>query len=284
MTDGSNREVVVSGRDPNALGLAFKRRLKAGDLILGAMVFEYLRPSLVKIFNNAGFDFIFIEKEHGIFDYQALPDFVLCARDNGIPVISKIGQLSRTEVTRLLDCGVVGIQLPRTESREQLLELTGYMKFPPVGSRAGAPCFGNVDYSWPSEYAGNSSLWLTNANLATVLVAQIETRRGYENAEEIITTPGVDMVYVGPFDFSISMGFPGQYDHTKVATPMREILELCKRHGVPFGTTTSGPEAAEKWRAAGCQFFDVVDELGLIDAGARQTVATYRRLDGRSGI
>lgn len=268
----------MTGRDPNALGLAFKRRLQAGDLIIGAMVFEYLRPSLVKIFANAGFDFIFIEKEHGIFDSSALPDFVLSARDNGIPVISKIGQLNRSEVTRLLDCGVFGIQLPRTESRQQLLELTDYLKFPPMGSRAGAPCFGNVDYSWPSEYASNSALWLQRANEATFIVAQIETRRGYENAEEIITTPNVDMVYVGPYDFSISMGFPGEYDHPKVAGPMREILELCTKHGRPFGTTASGPEAAARWRAAGCQFFDVVDELGLIDAGARQAVASYRQL------
>lgn len=279
MSEASITESAVAQRDPNALGMGFKRRLQQDTLIIGAMVFEYLRPSLVKIFTNAGFDFIFIEKEHGMFDYRALPDFVLCARDNGIPVISKIGQLNRAEVTRLLDCGVVGIQLPRTESRDQLLELTSYVKFPPLGSRAGAPCFGNVDYSWPSEYAQNSSLWLNNANLATVIVAQIETRLGYENAEEIITTPNVDMVYVGPFDFSISMGFPGQYDHPKVAGPMREILGLCKTHGVPFGTTASGPEAAAEWRAAGCGFFDVIDELGLIDAGARQVVTAYRQFD-----
>jgi len=277
MPDGGLQEPSVTGRDPNALGIAFKHRLQAPELIVGAMVFEYLRPSLVKIFANAGFDFIFIEKEHGIFDSSALPDFVLSARDNGIPVISKIGQLNRSEVTRLLDCGVVGIQLPRTESRAQLLELTDYLKFPPLGTRAGAPCFGNVDYSWPSEYASNSASWLNRANQATLIVAQIETRRGYENAEEIITTPNVDMVYVGPFDFSISMGFPGEYDHPNVAKPMFEILELCKKHGRPFGTTASGPKAAAKWRAAGCQFFDAVDELGLIDAGARQTVASYRQ-------
>ena len=75
--------------DPTALGQRFKRRLKTGPPLLGAMAVEYLRPSLVKIFRNAGFDFIFIEKEHGMFEGSELPDFVLCARDNGIPVISK---------------------------------------------------------------------------------------------------------------------------------------------------------------------------------------------------
>ncbi len=282
MAGGNNQNNELDGANSagaNALGKAFKRRLKDPKVIIGAMVFEYLRPSLVKIFAAAKFDFIFIEKEHGFFDYQALPDFVLCARDNRMPVISKIGGLNRAEVTRLLDCGVVGIQLPRTESRDQLLELTDYIKFAPIGSRAGAPCFGNVDYSWASQYAGNSASWPREANEATSMVVQIETRLGYERAEEIVTTPGVDMVYVGPYDFSISMGFPGDYDNPKVAGPMREILALCKQHGVPFGTTASGPDAAAKWRAAGCHFFDVIDELGLIDAGARQVVGTYRAFD-----
>jgi 2-dehydro-3-deoxyglucarate aldolase/4-hydroxy-2-oxoheptanedioate aldolase len=154
--------------DPNAIGRTFKRRLRAGETIIGAMVFEYLRPSLVKIFKRAGFDFIFIEKEHGIFDSKELPDFVLSARDNKVPVISKIGQLNRSEVTRLLDSGVVGIQLPRTESREQLSELIEYMNFPPIGSRAGAPCFGNVDYSWASDYDVGGRGWQKGANAATL--------------------------------------------------------------------------------------------------------------------
>lgn len=264
--------------DPNRIGRDFKKRLRRGDQMVGAMVFEYLRPSLVKIFRRAGFDFIFIEKEHGIFDSRELPDFVLSARDNGVPVVSKIGSLNRSEVTRLIDAGIVGIQLPRTESREQLLELANYMKFPPLGTRAGAPCFGNVDYSWASDYDVGGRKWQKGANEATSIVAQIETAKGYENAAEIVTTPGVDMVYVGPYDFSISMGRPGEYDHPDVAGPMKEILRLCRRHGVPFGTTASGPKAAKKWIAAGCQFFDAVDELSLIDAGARQTMDTYRQM------
>ena len=84
-------------------------------------------------------------------------------------------------------------------------------------------------------------------NDETVLVVHIETRLGYENAEKIISTPGVDMVYVGPGDFSIAMGHPGDYDHRDVAGPMEEILAICKQHGVPFGTTASGIEAAQRW-------------------------------------
>ena len=263
----------VSKADPTALGRGFKRRLAKGDVLLGGMVYEYLRTSLVKIYKHAGFDFIFIEKEHAFFDGPEMADFVLCARDNRMPVISKIGELNRPEVARLLEAGVVGIQLPRTESRQQLMSLIEYTKFAPLGTRAGAPAFGNVDYHPPAD----DKAWLKKANQSTVIVAHIETALGYENAEQIVTTPHLDMVYVGPYDFSISMGYPGQYDHPRVIKPMREILALCLKHKVPFGTTASSPRAGAEWISRGCRFFEMVDELSLLATAATQTVAAYRR-------
>ena len=90
--------------DPTALGRAVKRRLKKEkEILLGGMVTEYLRPSLAKIYARGGFDFVFIEKEHMFFDGAEITDFVLAARDNGLPVISKIGELNRPEIARLLE-------------------------------------------------------------------------------------------------------------------------------------------------------------------------------------
>ncbi len=257
--------------DPTALGRGFKRRLKTGPPLLGAMAVEYLRPSLVKIFRNAGFDFIFVEKEHGMFDGSELPDFVLCARDNGIPVISKVGDLNRPEVARLLDAGVVGIQLPRTESAEQVAELVDLVKYPPLGSRAGAPGYGGADYTYPDDDAG----WLRRANASTAVIAHIETMAGLEDAAEIIATPHLDMVYVGPYDTAISLGHPGEYDHPDMKAALGTVLDLCLQHGVAFGTTPSGPDAATDWVGRGCRFFELVDELALLHQGARATVAAY---------
>ena len=269
----------VTKADPTALGRGFKRRLAKGDVLLGGIVMEYLRPSLVKIYKHAGFDFIYIEKEHGFFDGQEMTDFVLCARDNQMPVISKIAELNRPETGRLLEAGVVGIQLPRTESREQLMSLIDYMKFPPRGSRAGAPCYGNVDYVWPAD----DRAWLRKADQSTVVVAHIETALGYENAKEIVSTPGLDMVYVGPYDFSISLGYPGQYDHPQVKKAIGNILNLCLKYRVPFGTTASGPKSGLEWISNGCQFFEAADELTLIGTAAAQLLAAYRRRAGHAG-
>jgi 4-hydroxy-2-oxoheptanedioate aldolase len=260
--------------DPTALGRNFKRRLQSGDLLLGGIAAEYLRPSLVKIYAHAGYDFIFIDKEHNYFDGAEMTDFVLSARDNKIPVISKVGELHRSEVARLLEAGVVAIQLPRTETRENVLELADYMNFPPVGTRAGAPEYGNVDYFPPAD----DRAWLRKADQSTLITVHIETSLGYENAEEIISTPQVDMVYVGPYDFSIAMGHPGDYDHPEVRKAMEKILKLCLKYKVPFGTTPSGPKGAAGWVSKGCRFFEMDSELGLIASGARQIVEEYSKM------
>ena len=269
----SVRANKTSISDPTALGRGFKRRLAKGDVLLSGKVMEYLRPSLVKVYSYVGFDFIYIEKEHAFFDGQEMTDFVLCARDNQMPVITKIGDLNRPEVARLLEAGVVGIQLPRTESREQLMTLIQYMKFPPLGTRAGAPCYGNVDYRRPAD----DEAWLKKANQSTVIVAHIETALGYERAEQIITTPHVDMVYVGPYDFSISLGYPGQCDHPRVKKAMCEILDICLKHKVPFGTTASSPQAGSEWISRGCQFFELAHELSFIGTAATEIIAAYRK-------
>jgi 4-hydroxy-2-oxoheptanedioate aldolase len=258
--------------DPVAVERAFRKKLASSGVLLGAIVAQFIRPPLAKLYAYAGFDFVYLETEHVTFNGPELADFVLCCRDNGLPVIAKTPQLERAEIARLLDSGVMGIQLPRTESRADLLELISYVKYPPLGSRAGAPGYCNTYYVWPNDPSG----WLKACNETTVIVGHIETAKGYKNAEQIITTPGLDMLYVGPYDLSISLGSPGNYDHPVVAKAIREIMELCIRHHVPFGTSTSGPAVAQELIKNGARFFETVDEITLICEGAVRTVDDYR--------
>ena len=260
--------------DPTALGRAFRRRLRragaGGPPVLGCMVSEYLRPSLATLLAEAGYDFVFVETEHAFLQTPELAGFVHAARGLGLPAIAKTG-LDRGEVTRLLDAGLCGLQLPRTESPEQLAELAEYALFPPKGSRAGAPGYASTDYRIPEDHAA----WLRRANQSVSLVAHIETTEGFHNAAAIVASPHVDVVYVGPYDFSIAMGRPGDYDHPDVTGPMRRILRLCRERQVCFGTTPSGPETARDWVRRGAGFFELGSELELLAQGARAEVEAY---------
>ena len=254
-------------------GRHLKARLGAGEVLVGGILSEYARASLVKIYREAGFDFIYVETEHSLFDPVLFSEAVQVARDNRLPVIAKVGGLDRAATTHLLDSGVVGIQLPRTETRAQVEQLHDYLKLPPAGTRSFAPGYGSSDYRRELDPVD----WIEDQNAETTLVVHIETRKGYENAEDIVTFPGVDLVYVGPGDFSVEFGHPGDPDHRDVAGPAEEILELCKAHDVPFGTTASGSESAMRWIAKGALFFQAHDELEFVYAGASALVREYRR-------
>ena len=202
-----------------------------------------------------------------------MADTVLAARDNGLPVIAKTPQLDRQEVAKLLEAGVVGIQLPRTESKEQVETLLSYIKFPPKGTRAVAPGWGNSDYRGVLDWQA----WMDEQDEETLVVVHIETALAYENAEEILSTPGIEMCYVGPGDSSIELGHPGNYDHSDVKGPMEHILELCKQYEIAFGTTPSSGEATGEWVQKDATFFEADSEIGFIRPGAESLLADYRK-------
>jgi 2-keto-3-deoxy-L-rhamnonate aldolase RhmA len=258
--------------DPNRLGAQLRAALVPGRPALGGIISEQLRPSLIRLYQMAGFDFIYLETEHVLFEPTRLNDFVLAARACEMPVIAKVPDLQRPWVAFLLDAGVAGIQLPRTESRPQLQQLLDWMRFPPRGTRAGAPCYGNVDYAWPKDHKA----WIKGADANTLVIVHIETRLGFENFEEIVTTPDIAMVYVGPYDFSISVGHPGEYDHPTVRQRMLQMLKLCRKLQVPFGTTPSGAAGAKYWTARGASFFEACDEMAFIQSGATELVRSWR--------
>ena len=132
----SAKERIKSIYPEGGPGRNLKKRLEDGEILLGATIAEYCRPSLIKIYQQVGFDFVYIEYEHTFFDMPTFAATVLSARDNALPVIAKTPQLERQEIAKLLECGAIGIQLPRTETRSQVEELMSYIKFPPAGTRA----------------------------------------------------------------------------------------------------------------------------------------------------
>ena len=255
-------------------GRHLKRRLGDGEVLVGGVIAEYTRPMIVRYYQQAGFDFIFIENEHMFFDPTHFVDTVQSARDNGLPVLAKPPTLERGELAKMMEAGIVGIQLPRTETKQDIETLVEWTKYTPEGDRALASGYGNSDY----VRVVDKRKWMDEQNEELTIVAQIETRKGYERAEEIITAPGVDMCYVGPGDFSVEMGQPGNAEHPDVRGPMEEILEICKTHKVPFGTTAASNEAASRWIEKGASFFEAADERILLIEGATQIVEDFRKI------
>ena len=249
-----------------------KDRLRDGEVVFGGTVTEHLRPSVVKAYLNAGFDFIFIENEHGAFEPARLADFVMCARDNGLTVVSKLGELSRAETARLLEMGVMGIQLPRTETADDMRTLLDYIKFPPVGSRASATGYGNSDYGKVDK-----SVWYEKMNAQTFVVAHFETRAGAENVQAVLDVDGIDICFIGSSDLSLSYGIPGQYQDPDFLATVQGIFNVAARRNVVRGIVATNYDDARYWIEQGVQYFECHHELDFIRAGAANAMAELNR-------
>jgi 2-keto-3-deoxy-L-rhamnonate aldolase RhmA len=253
---------------------SLKSMLKENRVLVGVTTQHVTTPWLAKLWKNSAADFVYVEYEHSFMNEAELAGFVLSCRLNGLPVVAKTPELSRTHVAKLLECGVVGIQLPWTESRDQIDRLVSYVKFPPIGIRAAAPGMGNCDYNL--QTTGRELIDVGNRE--TVVLAHVETRHGIQNLDAILSNPQVDVLFLGMYDLSISYGQPGEFRHPEVAAAVETAIDAAKRHGKVAGMYVPDARAAEPWVAKGMRFFETASEVDLIDSGARHLVQRFRDL------
>ena len=226
---------------------SLKTLLSQHQLLVGMTTQHVTRPWLSKLWKHSGCDFVYVEYEHGFFDEARLADFVLSCRSDGLPVVAKVPECTRAFVAKLLEAGVSGIQLPWTETREQIERLVSYVKFPPCGIRAAAPGSGNSDY----DLSVDGRQFVEEANRETVVLAHIETRRGVENADAILSTPLVDIAFIGMYDLSLSFGHPGNFQNPELARGVEQVIACGRKYNKVVGMYVPDAEAAQRWYEKG---------------------------------
>lgn len=251
---------------------SLKQMLRSKRMIVGITTEHITEPWLAKLWKRSGADFVYLEYEHGFWNEADLAGFVLCCRAEDLPVVSKVPECSRTHVTRLLDCGVTGIQLPWTESREQIDRLVSYVKFPPLGIRAAAPGLGNCDY----DLHVNGKEFIEQANRETVVLAHVETRKGVDSIDEILSNPQVDIAFLGMYDLTISFGHPGEFTHPEVEAAVEKVMAAARKRDKVVGLWRPDYATAKPWIEKGVRFFETTSEVDLIDAGARRLIADFQ--------
>jgi 2-dehydro-3-deoxyglucarate aldolase/4-hydroxy-2-oxoheptanedioate aldolase len=237
--------------------------LNEQDLVVGLMVQQVCAPWVAKVYADAGADFVYIENEHMFFNEADLGNLILSCRLCGLPVVAKSSYVDRGSIAKLLDAGVTGIQLPMSESAEQLAKVVSYTKFPPAGIRAAAPGTGNTNYE-PVD----TGKWLEQTNKETTVIAHIESRTGLEHVDEILQVTQVDIMFIGMFDLSVSMGQPARYDHPNVVKAMKRLVGAAKEHGKVAGMWAPSYEAAEPWVKKGVRFIETTGDVGFIAKSA----------------
>jgi len=248
-----------------------RERLLKGETVFGCGLQVYRSPEIARTFAAAGFDYVFIDMEHGSFDLETVHDMIVASNAAGITPIVRVAELLYSLIARLLDSGAQGIILPRVEDPRLLQEALSWMRFPPEGKRGYGVNTTMIDYE--SRSFGEI---IEHQNRNTLAVVQFETVTAMERADELLSCPGVNVAMVGPADLSISLGVPGQFDHPTMVATIGALIEKCNRHGVVPGIQTRSLAMSKFWAERGMRFIGTAAEHALLLEKAKETVAALR--------
>lgn len=210
--------------------MTLKEKLENGEEILGSWAI-LPSPEAANIMIKAGLDFVLIDMEHGPADYVSAQRMVMGAEAAGGSSVIRVGEHSEIAVLRALDTGTGGVIVPHVSTKEDARRAVGYMMYPPEGERGYSP------YTKAGGYI-HSPGFVQRANRSILKGVIVEGKTGLDNLEEILTVKDLDLVYVGTYDISSTLGIAGQTADPRVL----KVLE------------DSAAKIAKAGKAAGCLF------------------------------
>jgi 4-hydroxy-2-oxoheptanedioate aldolase len=219
-----------------------------------------------EIAGRAGFDLVTVDQQHGIGGYPELLASLMAARAAGLPALVRVATNDTGLIGRALDLGAQGVICPMINTASDARRLVEAVKYPPVGARSAGPVRASLVVE--GDYIAGANAW-------TIACAQIETAEAMDNLDAILGTPGIDMVYVGPNDLTISLSNGKSRDINGETTTkaIDRILAGCRKHGVIAGIYCNDEAFAKPLIAKGWQVVTVGSDGRWVSSCASAVVA-----------
>jgi 2-keto-3-deoxy-L-rhamnonate aldolase RhmA len=224
------------------MSVAFKTRLRERAPLLGVLI-SLPSPELAEIYARAGFDWLFLDWEHGLHDILGLQRIVMAAGP-ACPCVIRVPDNDPVRIAQALDTGAAGLIIPHVNSAADAARAVAAAKYPPQGTRS-------IGVARAQGFGLEVEASIGRDNLDTILVAQIEHIEAVRNIAAILDVPGLDAAFVGPFDLSGSLNKPGQLKDFEVRGAINQIRTACLEKRMPIGIFTAVLEAAAAYRKAG---------------------------------
>jgi 2-keto-3-deoxy-L-rhamnonate aldolase RhmA len=255
-----------------------RERLENGEMAIGVGIRTARTVDIAKMMKTAGFDWLFIDLEHGPMSIEFATTLAVAALDTGISPIVRVPFMQHTMATRVLDSGALGIVMPHVDAPEQAREIVDHLKYPPIGHRSLAGSQAIFDFK-PLPI----SEMVEAANTALLVIPLMETPTAIANAEAIAAVPGVDALLIGTNDLSAEMGVPGEFGHPKVAAAYETVIAACRKHGKwPGIGGIDNEELLQKYIGMGMRLVLAGGDGGFLMAAAARRAALVRQW-GASG-
>ena len=198
-----------------------------GDGLRHGLWLSFLGPYGLEVVIGGGADWLGVDLQHGNLEVRDLPGLLRVAEPAGLPVLARAPSHDPAVISRILDTGVSGVIIPMVESAEQARALVAACRIPPHGDRSTGGC--------------RSTLGVSHVPDLPLLLAMVETATGLDHANDILGVPGVDGVFFGPYDLSISAGYPAP-DSSQTVEALRHVITLARSAGKIAGFMAGRPE------------------------------------------
>jgi len=247
-----------------------RKRLRAGEPVFGLTI--TVNSVEVAAYAAAlGFDFLWVEMEHSPVTLETLRNIVLATRASRALPFARVPVNELWTAKRVLDLGVHGVMFPFTSTPELARQAAAACRYPLVGRRGSGAFLAGL--SWPDQ----ATPYPDSADQNVVVVAIIEEARAVEQIDEIASTPGVDVLFIGTSDLAFSLGLRGKQDQPALQEAIAKVAAAAQRHGKWLGRPAFTADRIQEYLAQGFRFFQASSDLRLLAAGAKQLLAGFGR-------
>jgi 2-keto-3-deoxy-L-rhamnonate aldolase RhmA len=234
-----------------------KERLRGGETVIGTFS-GIPSPSLVEAIGYSGLDFIVIDSEHGPVEMQTAENIVRAAEITGmVPIIRVPGNESHL-ILRALDIGAHGVQVPHVSTKEEAELAIEYSKYHPQGKRGLSP------FTRVGKYGLAAENHTIRNNENVIVVVNIEGVEGVQNLSEITSVPEIDVIFIGPYDLSQSLGKPGQVEDPEVISFIKDSVKLIKSRGKSCGSFARDMKYLEILVYCGVQYITYTVDSAMV--------------------
>ena len=249
------------------MNASFKTRLSERRPLLGVLI-SLPSPEIAEIYAQAGFDWLFLDWEHGLHDILGLQHIVM-AVGRSCPCVIRVPDNDPVWIAKALDTGAAGLIIPHVNSPADAARAVAAAKYPPLGARS-------IGVARAQDFGLGVRVSLERDNRDTVLIAQAEHIEAVRQIEAILETPGIDAAFIGPFDLSGSLNKPGRLEDSDVLRAINRIRTACAERQVPVGIFTADLEAAAAYKAAGYRLLCVGTDALHLGQNARAIAASLK--------
>lgn len=236
----------------------FRKKIQAGSAVYGPFM-KTEDPMFVEIVGYSGFDFVILDMEHGPVSLQQQQNNIRAAVSSNLLPIVRVKDTNENTIGSVLDIGACGIQVPHINNAEQAREAVTFSKFYPQGMRGVCRFVRAANYS-----SMDRNQFFKEANESLVIL-QLEGKEAIQNLNEIMSIDGIDILFIGPYDLSQSLGVPGEVDNPIVVEKVKEITMRAKKEGKIVGTFVDNVTNALKWKKLGIQYISYNTDAGIFN-------------------